>query len=400
MAVEPVSLLQQVFPGMAEDALHEMAQLARLRTYPAQTLLCREGAEENTFYIIGEGQTVITQRFGNEERFLRNAGPGQYFGEMALIANTPRNANVRTTVETTVLEIDKAAFVEMIRQNPIIALTMFRTSVGWLRANDMAAIAALTKQKQEIEHAYDELSVQERRRSEFLTTLAHELRTPLTTANGYIQLIKNGTMSGAPLTMAIDKVADGVERIVSLINDLLFVQEMDLIEPAVRPVDLPEILESIIDEAEDRAAENDLTIQLTIPPALPEVRADPDGLSRALRALVDNAIKFSPGGGQIRIDVSVSADHLNIAITDPGVGIEPEYMPRLFARYERREQRGDLLFGGIGLGLPIAKHLIESFGGSISVQSEVDHGSTFTVHLPVLLVNQPSAPAPDGAEAA
>src|SRR5512134_1057384 len=102
MAVEPVSLLQQVFPGMAEDALHEMAQLARLRTYPAQTQLCREGAEETTFYIIGEGQTIITQRFGDEERFLRNAGPGQYFGEMALIANTARNANVRTTVETTV----------------------------------------------------------------------------------------------------------------------------------------------------------------------------------------------------------------------------------------------------------------------------------------------------------
>ncbi len=399
MAVEPVSLLQQVFPGMAEDALHEMAQLARLCTYPANTLLCREGAEENTFYIIGEGQAVITQRFGDEERFLRNAGPGQFFGEMALIANTSRNANVRTTIETTALEIDKAAFMEMIRQNPVIALTMFRTSVGWLRANDMAAIAALTRQKQEIERAYDELRLQEQRRSEFLTTLAHELRTPLTTANGYIQLIKNGSMSGAPLNMAIDKVAGGVERIVSLINDLLFVQEMDLIEPAVRPVDLPSILDAIIDEATDRAADSDLTILLNIPPALPEVRADPDGLMRALRALLDNAIKFSPGGGKILVEVSISPDHINIAFTDPGVGIEPAFMPRLFARFERREQHGDLLFGGIGLGLPIAKHLIESFGGSISVQSEVDHGSTFTVRLPVLLVSQPPDPSSGNVEA-
>src|SRR5262245_58215598 len=219
MTVEPISLLKQVFAGMSDEALVQMAWLTQIRTYPPETILCHEGAEEDVFYIVGEGQVVITQQLGNEERFLRYSGPGQYFGEMALIANTPRNANVRTTVETTVLEIDKASFIEMIRQNPIIALTMFRTTVGWLRANDTAAIAALNRQKQEIERAYDELQTQERRRSEFLTTLAHELRTPLTTANGFMQLIKSGAMSGPALQMGLDKVANGVERIVSLVND-------------------------------------------------------------------------------------------------------------------------------------------------------------------------------------
>ncbi len=391
MTVEPISLLKQVFPGMSDEALVQMAWMTHIRTYPPETVLCHEGAEEDVFYIVGEGQVIITQQLGSEERFLRYSGPGQYFGEMALIANTPRNANVRTTVETTVLEIDKSRFVEMIRQNPIIALTMFRTTVGWLRANDTASIAALNRQKQEIERAYDELRTQERRRSEFLTTLAHELRTPLTTANGFMQLIKSGTMSGPALQMGLDKVAGGLERIVSLVNDLMFVQEMDLLEPSVRPVDLSAVLASIVEDAADPAANNGLTVVLDVPPTVPEIQADPDGLTRALGALLDNAIKFSPNGGEIRVAVSIADDHMAISFIDPGIGIEPEFMSRMFERFERREKYGDILFGGIGLGLPIAKHLVESFGGSITVSSEVGKGSTFTVQLPVLLTERSQA---------
>jgi signal transduction histidine kinase len=388
MTVEPISLLKQVFAGMSDEALVQMAWMTQVRTYPPDTVLCHEGAEEDVFYIIGEGQVSISQQLGNEERFLRYSGPGQYFGEMALIANTPRNANVRTTVETTVLEIDKASFVEMIRQNPIIALTMFRTTVGWLRANDTAAIAALSRQKQEIQRAYDELQIQERRRSEFLTTLAHELRTPLTTANGFMQLIKSGAMSGPALQMGLDKVASGLERIVSLVNDLMFVQEMDLLEPSVRAVDLRSIITSLVDEAAHHAADHGLALVVELPSTLPVIQADPDGLRRALGALLDNAIKFSPNGGEIRIGVSLTDNHVNIAFADPGIGIEPDFMSRMFERFERREKYGDILFGGIGLGLPIAKHLVESFGGTITVTSEIGKGSTFTVQLPVLLSEQ------------
>jgi signal transduction histidine kinase len=385
MTIEPISLLRQVFPGMTEDALMQMVALAHVRTYPPQTVLCREGAEEEVFYILGEGQVIVTQKLGTEDRLLRFGGPGQYFGEMALIANTPRNATVRTTIESTVLEIDKTTFVEMIRQNPIIALTMFRTTVGWLRVNDTAAISLLSQQKKEIEEAYQELQIQERRRTEFLTTLAHELRTPLTSASGYMQLIKTGTMTGPALTMGMSKVSDGLERIVSLINDLLFIQEMELIEPIVRPVNLSELLKILVDEASDDALTHNLAITLQVPESLPQVEGDPDGLLRAFRALVDNAIKFSPEGGEIRVEVFVNPGYMDVAFIDPGIGIEPDFLPRIFERFERQEKRGDYLFGGIGLGLSIAKHLVESFGGAITVESEIGRGSIFTVHLPVLL---------------
>ncbi len=384
MSFDPLTLLQQVFPGMDETALEQMARIAKVADYPADTVLCHEGVFEEVFYILGEGQVIVTQQLGDEERFLRYSDPGQYFGEMALIANSPRNANVRTTVDSSVLEIDKDAFIEMMRQNPIIALTMFRTSVGWLRSNDTAAITALSRQKAELQQAYDTLRIQERQRSEFLTTMAHELRTPLTSASGYMQLIRSGSLNGPALQVGLEKVSSGMQQIVSLINDLLFVQEMELIKPAMRAVNVADVLVTIAHEAQERAAVNHLTILIDAPDELPTVEADPDGLLRALRALLDNAIKFSPGGGEIHMSTSASDNVLEIAVADPGIGIEPDFMPRIFDRYEREEKRGNYLFGGIGLGLAIAIHLIESFGGSIDVQSAVGEGSVFTVRLPIL----------------
>src|SRR5260221_6581597 len=287
MAFDPLALLRQVFPGMDDDVLQGMASLAKETTYPPDTWLCHEGEMEEVFYIMGEGQAMVWQQLGREERFLRYVGPGQYFGEMALIANSPRDANVRTTIASSFLEVDKETFIEMLRQNTVIALTMFQTTVGWLRANDAAAIKALNAQKEEIERAYYALQLQEERRSEFLTSLAHELRTPLTSASGYMQLIKHGTLNGDGLQMGLEKIGSGLERIVSLVNDLLFVQEMELIEPTLRIIDLPGILKTLIDEAIPRASLSSLSIAVNIPSELPNVQANPDWLPRALRAFVD-----------------------------------------------------------------------------------------------------------------
>jgi signal transduction histidine kinase len=121
------------------------------------------------------------------------------------------------------------------------------------------------------------------------------------------------------------------------------------------------------------------------------VEADPDGLLRALRALLDNAIKFSPGGGEIRIDLATSDNYVDIKFADPGIGIDPAFLPKIFDRFEHQERRGDYLFGGIGLGLAIARHLIESFGGSIFVDSVLDEGTVFTVRLPILTSSEPSS---------
>jgi signal transduction histidine kinase len=384
--IDPKTLLKQVFPSLEDEALSELSRFSRIKTYPVGILLCTEGAEESVFYVLAEGSVEVTKHFDamGKEHLLRRSGPGDFFGEMALIANTPRNANVRTLETSTVLEIDKPLFIEMLRYSPAIALTMFRTAVERLRANDQRAMKEISQQKQEVERAYAELQLQEHQRSDFLTTLSHELRTPLTSANGFMQFIKSGMVTGPALTMAHDKIGAGLEKIVTLVNDLLFVQEMDLIEPALKSVDLKEIIDTITENTEDDADDNEVEVKVEFPTQMPTVQADPDGLTRALYAILHNAIKFSPNGGEVIIRITVDK-RVNIAIIDQGIGINPEFLPHIFERFRRIDSYKDHVFGGIGLGLSIAKHLIESFGGAISVESEVDKGSTFTVHLPVLL---------------
>ncbi len=381
-----VRLLKEVFPGVDEATLAATIQQARLVSYPPGKWLCTENADEDVFYIVEAGAVEVTkQLIDGKEQWLRNYGPGDFFGEMALISNSPRNASVRTTEPTTVLEIDKGMFIELLRDSPIVALTMVSASVERLRSNDRMLFREMNMQKQAVERAYAELQAEERRRTEFLSSLSHELRTPLTSASGFMQMIQKGTISGPVLSMALEKVGNGLEKIVSLVNDLLFIQEMDLIEPTIKPVNLRDIVQHMVEESEDAAADNGITVAVTLPPELPPLQADPDGLARALRALLDNAIKFSPEGGEISVIVTVAASAIDIAIRDPGIGIEADYLPRIFARFEHRDRYGEHLFGGIGLGLPIAKHLIESFGGSITVDTAPGEGSTFTVHLPVLM---------------
>src|SRR5579859_1896085 len=116
-AIHPIELLQRAFPTLDEQELNHLATLAEVQTYPADTVLCHEGVFEETFYLISQGSVVITKRFDeHNDLVLRNAGPGEFFGEMAIIQDAPRSATVTTTSETTVLQIDKQAMEKAIEE--------------------------------------------------------------------------------------------------------------------------------------------------------------------------------------------------------------------------------------------------------------------------------------------
>ncbi|MBI5960119.1 MAG: cyclic nucleotide-binding domain-containing protein, partial [Chloroflexi bacterium] len=274
--INAVEVLSKAFPHMNEVALAPLASLTRQREFEKGVLICREGAFEETFYIIGDGEVEFTKRFtADEERQLRTGGPGIYFGEMALVQGEARAANVRALTDVTVLEIDKTAFNEAIQANPAMMLDIMRTLIERMRSNDATALEEMRKQKDQIQDAYARLQSQEQQRTEFLTTMAHELRTPLTAATGYMQLVQAGAMAGPALGMALQKISTNLDRVVSLINDLLFVQEQDLIEPSLRPVSLSALLSIVLDDAEDQARAHGCTIKVNMPSDLPSLQADP-----------------------------------------------------------------------------------------------------------------------------
>ena len=378
----PSRIIPRAFPGIKPDEIEQLIANSQVHTYLPGAVLCRENAVEDRFYMILDGEAEVTKNINNSEsRLLTTLSPGDFFGEMALIHNAPRAATVTAKSALTTLELDKAAFDKVIRQSTSIAMAMVSQISNRLRENDQLAIDDIRIRAAELAEAYQKLAEQDLARREFLTNIAHELRTPLMVASGNLQILQKGILKGEQLATGIDTVARNVQQIVSLVNDILFLQEMDLVLPDFQKVDINEIGYVVIGKYAAFAQERGVSIRFTPSPNLPPVWGDAKSLERALMALVDNAIKFSPQGGDVKISLSKNDPWVMVAVEDHGIGIAKENLPRIFDRFYHLERSGDNLFGGIGLGLAITRQVIEQHQGSLDVVSTPGKGSIFTMTL-------------------
>jgi len=381
--IAPRDILMNAFPGIEEREATEIVACGKVIEVPAGTAVCHEGEYEQTFYIILKGQVAAIKGVGTvEERRLNLLGRDEFFGEMAIIGDAPRAATVTTLVPSTLLEIHKEAFTGVLQINNMVLLAIARAVSQRLRANNNLATEDLRLKAKELADAYQQLAEEDYARSQFLSTIAHELRTPLTAANGFLQVIRLGMLQGESLENALDTVSRNLQEIISLTNDILFLQEMEMILPQFQEVNIGTILTSTIEQMRAKAQENKVGVNLLISPSLPVIKGHAKSLQRAFAAILDNAIKFSPDGGMVSITVSREEDNrVKIAIEDQGVGIPVDVQPRVFQRFFHVDQIGQHLFGGIGIGLSIARQVIKQHHGTITVQSEVGQGSTFCVYL-------------------
>jgi signal transduction histidine kinase len=378
----PSEIIQQAFPGILQVEADEMADSGETRTYPGGTILCQEAAIERIFYIILDGKVQVTKNVNERDsRVLTNLNPGDFFGEMALIHNAPRAATVTTLIPTTVLEINKDKFDLLLHHNASVSLAMVREVSRRLRENDEMAIEDLRIKSQELAIAYQQLAEQGYVQQEYLTTIAHELRTPLTASYGYLQAMQMGMLHGEAFNSALSTVISNMQRVITLVNDILFLEEMDLILLEFQPTDLGSVVTSAFEQQRTKAELNQVGLHLNIAPGLPLIMGDARSLERVANVLVENAIKFSPDGGDVQIDVGYDDKVVWLEVSDCGVGIPPEAMPRLFRRFFRLDEVNGHLFTGAGMGLSISRQVIEQHGGEISVQSELGKGSTFTIRL-------------------
>ena len=378
-------VLHRAFPGLEGDGFEHLRAVACMRSYPADIVVVREEEAGQTFYIIVQGQVEVTKQVdGQTQRVLQRHGSGEFFGEMALIETAPRTATVRTLTPSTLLEITKEDFDRVLSQHPAMALTVTRTLAQRLRQADRQAIAELRRMNEELARANRELIEQDQFRSEFLTTVAHELRTPLTSVNGYLTLIASGMVNGDQVQHAVSRALRNVKRVVKLVNDILFLQEMDLILPEFKPVSWRELIDQAVANRSREILETDLSLRVQIEEGLPQVMGDPEWLNRAIDALLDNAIKFSPNGGGISIRATYRSGQVQLTISDQGVGILSDHIDRIFERFQHAHPAGPYLFDGVGLGLPLVKQVVEQHGGTIEVHSVESQGSTFVISLPAV----------------
>ncbi len=232
----------------------------------------------------------------------------------------------------------------------------------------------------------------DRLKSEFVTNVSHELRTPMTSIKGYADVLLMGAAGQLNLDQSrfIEIIKNNADRLSTLVNDLLDISRIESgrIELVKRPLDMSEILQGVADTLRGRIDEEkkSMTLRVDVPAELPEVWADRERITQVIMNLGDNAFSYTPPGGTVTLQARVDAEQneMVVEVTDSGMGIAPQDRSRLFDRFYRGEQALISGTAGTGLGLPIAKQLMEMHGGRIwLVRSQVGQGSTFAMALPL-----------------
>jgi two-component system phosphate regulon sensor histidine kinase PhoR len=242
----------------------------------------------------------------------------------------------------------------------------------------------------ELEREHAELEKLERVRKDFVINVSHELRTPLAAIQGYSETLLDGALEDPAINVRFVKIIkQNAERLTSLTADLLTLSrlEMKRHEFQFAAYRVSDLLEDTVDTLRPTAAKNDVTLELEPLTGGQQVFCDREAFYQIISNLVDNAVKYSPRGGTVKVAASETVEndqcYIQLAVSDSGIGIPEEDLPRLFERFYRVDKARSRELGGTGLGLSIVKHLALSHNGKVRVMSEVGKGSIFYVLLPM-----------------
>jgi PAS domain S-box-containing protein len=238
--------------------------------------------------------------------------------------------------------------------------------------------------------AYARANEASRLKDEFLATLSHELRTPLNAVLGYARMLRLGSLSGEKLKPALDIVERNATALKQIIEDVLDVSRIvaGRLRLNVQPVDLPTIARESCATLTPAAEAKGVRLETVIDAQTPPVSGDPDRLQQIVWNLLSNAIKFTPRGGKVQLRVARVNSHVEIAVSDTGRGIDPDFLPFVFDRFRQADATFSRELGGLGLGLAIVKQLSELHGGTVSAASGgPGNGATFTVRLPLMILH-------------
>ncbi|WP_427338513.1 two-component system histidine kinase PnpS [Caloranaerobacter sp. DY30410] len=226
----------------------------------------------------------------------------------------------------------------------------------------------------------------ERMRKDFVANVSHELKTPLTSIRGFIETLKSGAVEDKEIR---DKFLDIIDietsRLTNLIEDLLLLSQIENSNEMIKKdvIDVNKSIEEVIQVLEELAKKKGVRLIEKVNRKLPYLRGNRGWFKQMLINLIDNGIKYTPEGGTVTITAYSTKNKLVIKISDTGIGIAKQHLPRLFERFYRVDKARSRKVGGTGLGLAIVKHIVLAFRGEISVKSKVNKGTEFIVSLPL-----------------
>jgi signal transduction histidine kinase len=224
----------------------------------------------------------------------------------------------------------------------------------------------------------ERLAEQDAVRREFVVNAAHELRTPLTNLQGYLEALRDGVLPPDPATF--DSLREEVDRLTRLAASLDVLAGADGVRPLSRPVDVAAMLRASAELVAPSLARRSIGFQVDVSEPL-VVHARADELSQVVANLLQNAVRYTPTGGLVRIDATAAAGGITVRVANTGPGIPADDLPRVWERFYRVEKSRDRELGGAGVGLAIVKELVEGAGGRVGVTSK-DGWTTFWFDLP------------------
>ncbi|HVD90698.1 MAG TPA: ATP-binding protein [Vicinamibacterales bacterium] len=230
-----------------------------------------------------------------------------------------------------------------------------------------------------------------RLKDDFLATLSHELRTPLNAILGYARMLRQGIVEPARQAGAFEIVERNATALTQMVGDVLDVSSIIVgkIRLNVGMVDLPAVVEEAVATVRTAADAKGVRLQVTADPAAGPISGDPDRLQQIVWNLLSNAVRFTPKGGRVQVGVERVNSHVEIVVSDTGVGIHADFLPHVFERFRQADGRFSREYGGLGLGLAIARDLVELHGGTIHAFSDGEgRGATFRVELPRMIVDR------------
>lgn len=351
------------------------------KTLDGQILSWNEGAERIFGYraeeVIGKSVTILIppERMDEEPTILDKLRRGELIDhyETVRVAKDGRSLNISLTVSPIKDSSGKVIAASKIARD-ITERKRAEAELTRLLAREQAARA-------EAESA-------NRMKDEFLATVSHELRTPLTAIMGWSHMLRKGKLDDATLARAVETIDRNAKAQAQLVEDILDVSRMIMgkLRLNVGPVDVAAVINAAIDSVQLAADSKGIKLEVTLDPSARRTVGDASRLQQVVWNLVSNAIKFTPSGGRVAVRLERADPFVRIRVIDTGCGISPEFLPFVFDRFRQADGTPTRMHGGLGLGLAIAKHLVELHGGSAQADSAGDgQGATFTINLPLAM---------------
>jgi signal transduction histidine kinase len=359
------------FASMLIEELAALEKADHVRIFRAGDTIFTAGDAGDGFYLVESGLVEIVAVAGDHEsRSIATIGPGDYFGEMAVVDHAPRSATARAAGDTKTYFLDRELLLNLLAGRPELALDLVREfsnqSSNRLRAMNQKYLDDVIQAER--------LAIVGR----FAGTIVHDFKNPLQVI-GLAAELACGDHTPPPLRLkAQSRIILQIERMTNMLHELIEFTKPTGQRPRLTAVGFPRYMNPLAEEIRTEIAERGVKLELGNPPPEVEVLIQPQRLSRLFYNLLNNAVDEMPDGGKIFLRFAVESGAVRVEIEDTGRGIAPEIAESLFQPFATHGKAH-----GTGLGLTICKRIVEDHGGKIWVRSEPGKGATFLFTLPL-----------------